>query len=219
MKKVMMKNILAVGLMSMATSALAIDAADIINRMETRGYTDITTSKTLFGNTSIVGTINGLKHEFIISKSGVVLRENLQDADDKDDRFTWPWDDDDDNSWKEKADADDSWDDDKDAEYEQQYRDTYVDIDDNDQDDEEESSVFDKMTEEELEALDDTQLEALGYRADDLGPDNVHDEVDDDDNSWREKADADDSWDDEKDADYETDHDDEDEDVIDDDES
>jgi len=53
MKKVMMKNTLAVGLMSMATSALAIDAADIINRMETRGYTDITTSKTLFGNTSI----------------------------------------------------------------------------------------------------------------------------------------------------------------------
>lgn len=35
MKKVMMKNILALGLMSMATSALAIDAADIINRMET----------------------------------------------------------------------------------------------------------------------------------------------------------------------------------------
>ena len=217
MKKVMMKNILAVGLMSMATSALAIDAADVINRMQTRGYTDIKTSKTLFGNTSIVGMINGLKHEFIISKSGVVLRENLQDENDKDDRFTWPWDDDDDNSWKEKADADDSWDDDKDAEYEQQYRNTFVDIDDNDQDDAEEPSVFDTMTEEELEALDDTQLEALGYRADDLGPDNVHDEVDDDDNSWREKADADDSWDDENDADYEADY--EDEDKIDDDES
>jgi hypothetical protein len=203
----------------MATSALAIDAADIINRMETRGYIDITTSKTLFGNTSIVGIINGLEHEFIISKSGVVLRENLQDEDDKDDRFTWPWDDDDDNSWKEKADADDSWDDDKDAEYEQQYRNTFVDIDDNDQDDAEEPSVFDTMTEEELEALDDTQLEALGYRADDLGPDNVHDEVDDDDNSWKEKADADDSWDDENDADYEADYEDEDEDEIDDDES
>ena len=64
MKKVMMKNILALGLMSMATSALAIDAADIINRMETRGYTYIKTSKTLFGNTSIVGMINGLEHEF-----------------------------------------------------------------------------------------------------------------------------------------------------------
>ena len=217
MKKVMMKNILVVGLMSMATSALAIDAADVINRMQTRGYTDIKTSKTLFGNTSIVGMINGLKHEFIISKSGVVLRENLQDENDKDDRFTWPWDDDDDNSWKEKADADDSWDDDKDAEYEQQYRNTFVDIDDNDQDDAEEPSVFDTMTEEELEALDDTQLEALGYRADDLGPDNVHDEVDDDDNSWKEKADADDSWDDENDADYEADY--EDEDKIDDDES
>ena len=213
----MMKNILAVGLMSMATSALAIDAADIINRMETRGYTDIKTSKTLFGNTSIVGMINGLEHEFIISKSGVVLRENLQDENDKDDRFTWPWDDDDDNSWKEKADADDSWDDDKDAEYEQQYRNTFVDIDDNDQDDAEEPSVFDTMTEEELEALGDTQLEALGYRADDLGPDNVHDEVDDDDNSWKEKADADDSWDDENDSDYEADY--EDEDKIDDDES
>jgi hypothetical protein len=135
MKKVMMKNILVVGLMSMATLALAIEAADIINRMETRGYTDIKTSKTLFGNTSIVGMINGLEHEFIISKSGVVLRENLQDEDDKDDSFTWPWDDDNDNSWRDKADADDSWDDDKDAEYEQQYRDTYVDIDDNDQDD------------------------------------------------------------------------------------
>ncbi|WRQ47840.1 hypothetical protein SPH72_07360 [Rhodobacterales bacterium FZCC0083] len=135
MKKVMMKNILALGLMSMATSALAIDAADIIHRMETRGYTYIKTSKTLFGNTSIVGMINGLEHEFIISKSGVVLRENLQDEDDKDDSFTWPWDDDNDNSWNDKADADDSWDDDKDAAYEQQYRDTYVDIDNNDQDD------------------------------------------------------------------------------------
>lgn len=79
--------------------------------------------------------INGLEHEFIISKSGVVLRENLQDEDDKDDSFTWPWDDDNDNSWNDKADADDSWDDDKDAAYEQQYRDTYVDIDNNDQDD------------------------------------------------------------------------------------
>ena len=41
MKNVMTKNILAAGLISMASSALAIDAADIINRMETRGYTDI----------------------------------------------------------------------------------------------------------------------------------------------------------------------------------
>ena len=64
----------------MATSALAIDAADIINRMEARGYTDIETSTTLFGNTLIVGNTDGSKHEFVINKSGVVLRENLRET-------------------------------------------------------------------------------------------------------------------------------------------
>jgi hypothetical protein len=80
MKNVMAKNILAAGLISMATSALAIDAADIINRMETRGYTDIETSTTLFGNTLIVGIKDGSKHEFVINKSGVVLRENIRET-------------------------------------------------------------------------------------------------------------------------------------------
>ena len=72
MKKVMINSILTVGLIGMATSALAIDAKDIINRMETRGYTDIETSTTLFGNTLIVGIIDGSKHEFVINKSGIV---------------------------------------------------------------------------------------------------------------------------------------------------
>ena len=80
MKKVMINSILAVGLIGMATSALAIDAKDIINRMETRGYTDIETSTTLFGNTLIVGIIDGSKHEFVINKSGVVLREHLREV-------------------------------------------------------------------------------------------------------------------------------------------
>ena len=80
MKKVMINSILAVGLIGTATSALAIDAKDIINRMETRGYTDIQTSTTLFGNTLIVGIIDGSKHEFVINKSGVVLREHLQEV-------------------------------------------------------------------------------------------------------------------------------------------
>ena len=80
MKNVMTKNILAVGLMSMATAALAIDAADIINRMETRGYTDIETSTTLLGNTLIVGIKDGSKHEFVLNKSGVVLREDLRES-------------------------------------------------------------------------------------------------------------------------------------------
>ena len=80
MKNVMAKNILAAGLISIATSALAIDAADIINRMETRGYTDIETSTTLFGNTLIVGVKDGSKHEFVINKSGVVLREDLRET-------------------------------------------------------------------------------------------------------------------------------------------
>ena len=79
MKNVMTKNILAAGLISMASSALAIDAADIINRMETRGYTDIETFTTLFGNTLIVGIKDGSKHEFVINKSGVVLRENIRE--------------------------------------------------------------------------------------------------------------------------------------------
>ena len=79
MKNVMTKNILAAGLISMATSALAIDAADIINRMETRGYTNIETSTTLFGNTLIAGMKDGSKHEFVINKSGVVLRENIRE--------------------------------------------------------------------------------------------------------------------------------------------
>ena len=80
MKKIITKNILAAGLISVATSALAIDAADIINRMEARGYTDIETSTTLFGNTLIVGNTDGSKHEFVINKSGVVLRENLRET-------------------------------------------------------------------------------------------------------------------------------------------
>ena len=80
MKKVITKSILVAGLIGMSTSALAIDAEDIINRMETRGYTDIETSTTLFGNTLIVGIIDGSKHEFVINKSGVVLREHLREA-------------------------------------------------------------------------------------------------------------------------------------------
>ena len=80
MKYGMTRNILAAGLISIASSALAIDASDIINRMETSGYTDIETSTTLFGNTLIVGTIDGSKHEFVINKSGVVLREHLREA-------------------------------------------------------------------------------------------------------------------------------------------
>ena len=80
MKYIMTRNILAAGLISIASSALAIDASDIINRMETSGYTDIETSTTLFGNTLIVGTIDGSKHEFVINKSGVVLREHLREA-------------------------------------------------------------------------------------------------------------------------------------------
>ena len=80
MKNVMTKNILAAGIISMASSALAIDAVDIINRMEARGYTDIETSTTLFGNTLIVGIKDGSKHEFVINKSGVVLRENIRET-------------------------------------------------------------------------------------------------------------------------------------------
>ena len=80
MTNVIAKNILAAGLISMASSALAIDAADIINRMEARGYTDIETSTTLFGNTLIVGIKDGSKHEFVINKSGVVLRENIRET-------------------------------------------------------------------------------------------------------------------------------------------
>ena len=80
MTNVIAKNILAAGLISMASSALAIDAADIINRMEARGYTGIETSTTLFGNTLIVGIKDGSKHEFVINKSGVVLRENIRET-------------------------------------------------------------------------------------------------------------------------------------------
>ena len=136
MNKIFKTSVAAAGLMSIATSALAIDAKDIINRMETKGYTKIETFRTLFGNTRVVGFINGLEHEFVISKSGSVLRETLKDEDDdKSAGFLWPKDDDDDNSWREKADADDSWDDDKDAEYEREYQKNYVDVDDTDTDD------------------------------------------------------------------------------------
>ena len=74
----MTRNILAAGLISIASSALAIDASDIINRMETSGYTDIETSTT-FGNTLIVGVKDGSQHEFVLNKSGVVLRENIRE--------------------------------------------------------------------------------------------------------------------------------------------
>ena len=80
MKKLIGYTTLAVGLISIPISALAIDAEDIIKGMETRGYIDIKKSTTLFGNTLIVGTIDGSKHEFVINKSGVVLREHLRKA-------------------------------------------------------------------------------------------------------------------------------------------
>ena len=80
MTNIIAKNILAAGLISMASSALAIDASDVINRMEVRGYTNIETSTTLFGNTLIVGNKDGSKHEFVINKSGVVLRENIRET-------------------------------------------------------------------------------------------------------------------------------------------
>ena len=71
MKKILTKTILAVGLIFVATSALTIDVADIINRTETPGYKDIKTSMTLFGNTLIVENKDGSKHEFVIKRSGV----------------------------------------------------------------------------------------------------------------------------------------------------
>jgi len=80
MNRIFKTSVAAAGLMAIATSALAIDAEDIINRMETSGYTDIETSTTLFGNTLIVGLKDGLKHEFVINKSGVVLREDLRET-------------------------------------------------------------------------------------------------------------------------------------------
>ena len=80
MNRIFKTSVAAAGLMAIATSALAIDAEDIINRMETRGYTDIETSTTLFGNTLIVGIKDGSKHEFVINKSGVVLRENIRET-------------------------------------------------------------------------------------------------------------------------------------------
>jgi len=80
MIRIFKTSVAVAGLMAIATSALAIDAEDIINRMETRGYTDIETSTTLFGNTLIVGLKDGLKHEFVINKSGVVLREDLRET-------------------------------------------------------------------------------------------------------------------------------------------
>jgi hypothetical protein len=80
MIRIFKTSVAVAGLMAIATSALAIDAEDIINRMETRGYTDIETSTTLFGNTLIVGLKDGFKHEFVINKSGVVLREDLRET-------------------------------------------------------------------------------------------------------------------------------------------
>lgn len=134
-KKIFRTSIVLVGIISMATSAFAISAQDIVSRMETRGYTDIKISKTLFGNTSITGRVDGLKHEFVINKSGVVLREYLQD--DEEDSLFCIWCDDDDDTWIKNADADDTWDDDKDSEYEREYLEKYVDIDDADSDDDE----------------------------------------------------------------------------------
>ena len=80
MKKLIWYTTLVVGLIGIPISALAIDAEDIIKGMEKRGYIDIKKSTTLFGNTLIVGTIDGSKHEFVINKSGVVLREHLREA-------------------------------------------------------------------------------------------------------------------------------------------
>ena len=79
MIRIFKTSVAVAGLMAIATSALAIDAEDIINRMETRGYTDIETSTTLFGwlDCWVKGRF---KHEFVINKSGVVLREDLRET-------------------------------------------------------------------------------------------------------------------------------------------
>lgn len=128
MKQFMKTGLLATGLISFASMSFAIDANDLIARMQANGYKDVEVSKTLFGNTRITGLVNGREHEFILSKSGTVLRETLDDGDtDHSDGFN----DDNDNSWREKADADDSWDDEDDAKYEKDYSE----VNDNDDDD------------------------------------------------------------------------------------
>jgi len=105
MKTVMTISFMTAGLISMASMAIAIDASDIISRMKTQGYTNIETSKTLFGNTSVVGITNGLKHTFILNKSGVILRESLQESNQKSNIFTKPLKDKD----ETKVDKDGSW--------------------------------------------------------------------------------------------------------------
>ena len=105
MKTVMTISFITAGLISMASMAIAIDASDIISRMKTKGYTNIEISKTLFGNTSVVGITNGVKHTFILNKSGVILRESLQESNQKSNIFTKPLKDKDEN----KVDKDGSW--------------------------------------------------------------------------------------------------------------
>ena len=105
MKTVMTISFMTAGLISMASMAIAIDASDIISRMKTQGYTNIETSKTLFGNTSVVGITNGSKHTFILNKSGVILRESLKESNQKSNIFTKPLKDKD----ETKVDKDGSW--------------------------------------------------------------------------------------------------------------
>ena len=105
MKTVMTVSFITAGLISMASMAIAIDASDIISRMKTKGYTSIEISKTLFGNTSVVGITNGVKHTFILNKSGVILRESLQESNQKSIILTKPLKDKD----KTKVDKDGSW--------------------------------------------------------------------------------------------------------------
>ena len=105
MKTVMTISFMTAGLISMASMAIAIDASDIISRMKTQGYTNIETSKTLFGNTSVVGMTNGSKHTFILNKSGIILRESLQESNQKSNIFTKPLKDKD----ETKVDKDGSW--------------------------------------------------------------------------------------------------------------
>ncbi len=105
MKRVTTIGFMTAGLISMASMANAIDASDIISRMKTQGYTNIETSKTLFGNTSVVGITNGSKHTFIISKSGVILRESLQESNQKNSILTKPLK----NKDETKVDKDGSW--------------------------------------------------------------------------------------------------------------
>lgn len=83
-----MKTITKIGALALITATLAPFAAsattveEVVAQMKAQGYTDISVEKSFLGRTEIEGEKNGEEREVVLSKSGEILRDEIELEDD-----------------------------------------------------------------------------------------------------------------------------------------